>query len=87
LYEPLFSKPDPEDFPEGADWKVNLNPNSETVLSGAKVEPSVKSAAAGTHYQFERQGYFTADKDSGAGKLVFNRSVSLKDSWSKEQKK
>src|SRR5215218_1643289 len=64
LYEPLFTKPDPEDYPEGADWKVNLTPNSETVLSGAKVEPSVKNAPAGTHYQFERQGYLTVDKDS-----------------------
>jgi glutaminyl-tRNA synthetase len=69
------------------DWRVNLNPNSETVLTGAKVEPSVKGAAVGTHYQFERQGYFTVDKDSTPGKLVFNRSVSLKDSWAKEQKK
>ena len=87
LYDHLFTKPDPDDFPEGADWKVNLNPNSETVLTGAKLEPSVKNAAAGTHYQFERQGYFTVDKDTTPSKLVFNRSVSLKDSWAKEQKK
>ena len=87
LYDHLFAKPDPDDVPEGADWKVNLNPNSETVLPGAKVEPSVAGAAAGTHYQFERQGYFTVDKDSTPGKLVFNRSVGLKDSWAKEQKK
>jgi glutaminyl-tRNA synthetase len=87
LYEHLFSKADPEDYPEGADWKVNLNPNSESVLTDAKVEPSVTGAAAGTHFQFERQGYFTVDKDSAAGKLVFNRSVGLKDSWAKEQKK
>ncbi len=87
LYDYLFSKPDPEDFPEGADWKVNLNPNSETILKGAKVEPSVKGAPAGTNYQFERQGYFVVDKDSAGGKLVFNRSVSLKDTWAKEQRK
>jgi glutaminyl-tRNA synthetase len=87
LYDYLFTKPDPDDVPEGADWRVNLNPNSETVLTGAKVEPSVKDAPVGTHYQFERQGYFTVDKDSTPGKLVFNRSVSLKDSWAKEQKK
>jgi glutaminyl-tRNA synthetase len=87
LYDYLFAKPDPEDVPEGADWKVNLNPKSESVLSGAKVEPSVRDAAAGTHYQFERQGYFAVDKDSTPGKLVFNRSVGLKDSWAKEQKK
>jgi glutaminyl-tRNA synthetase len=87
LYDHLFTKPNPDDVPEGADWKVNLNPNSETVLPGAKLEPSVKNAAAGTHYQFERQGYFTVDKDTTPSKLVFNRSVSLKDSWAKEQKK
>jgi glutaminyl-tRNA synthetase len=87
LYDYLFSKPDPDDVPEGADWKANLNSKSETVLSGAKIEPSVRDAAAGTHYQFERQGYFTVDKDSTPGKLVFNRSVGLKDSWAKEQKK
>jgi glutaminyl-tRNA synthetase len=87
LYDHLFAKADPDDFPEGADWKVNLNPNSETILPGAKVEPSVKDAGAGTHYQFERQGYFTVDKDRTPNKLVFNRSVSLKDSWAKEQKR
>jgi glutaminyl-tRNA synthetase len=87
LYDHLFTKPDPDDFPEGADWKVNLNPNSETVLTSAKLEPSVKNAAAGTHYQFERQGYFTVDKDTTPTRLVFNRSVGLKDSWAKEQKK
>ena len=87
LYDYLFTKPDPEDVPEGSDWKANLNLKSETVLSGAKVEPSVRGAAVGTHYQFERQGYFTVDKDSTAGRLVFNRSVGLKDSWAKEQKK
>lgn len=87
LYDHLFTKPDPDDVPEGADWKVNLNPNSETVITNAKIEPSVKDAIAGTHYQFERQGYFTVDKDSKPGKLIFNRSVSLKGSWTKEQKK
>ena len=87
LYDYLFTKPDPEDFPEGQDWKVNLNPNSETVLTGVKIEPSVKSAPVGASYQFERQGYFVIDKDTTPGKLVFNRSVSLKDSWAKEQKK
>jgi glutaminyl-tRNA synthetase len=87
LYDYLFTKSDPEDFPEGADWKVNLNPSSETVLSGCKIEPSVKSAPIGASYQFERQGYFVIDKDTTADRLVFNRSVSLKDSWAKEQKK
>ena len=87
LYEYLFTKPDPEDVPEGADWRANLNPNSETVLTGAKVEPGVATAPVGTKYQFERQGYFTVDKDSKPGHLVFNRSVGLKDSWAKEQKR
>jgi glutaminyl-tRNA synthetase len=87
LYDYLFTKADPEDYPEGADWKVNLNPNSETVLAGCKIEPSVKGAAVGTSYQFERQGYFVIDKDTTLQRMVFNRSVSLKDSWAKEQKK
>jgi glutaminyl-tRNA synthetase len=87
LYDYLFIKPNPDDVPEGADWRVNLNPNSETVLSGAKIEPSVQGATVGTHFQFERQGYFSVDKDSSPEKLVFNRSVSLKDSWAKEKKK
>ena len=77
----------PEDVPEGQDWKVNLNPNSLEVLPRAKLEPSVKDAAAGAKYQFERQGYFSVDRDSRNGKLVFNRSVSLKDTWAKEQQK
>ena len=87
LYDHLFKTPDPEDVPEGQDWKANLNPNSLEVLPNAKVEASLKDAAAGAKYQFERQGYFTVDRDSTPGKLVFNRSVSLKDSWSKEQQK
>src|SRR6202008_1116540 len=67
LYDHLFNKPDPEDVPEGQDWKVNLNPKSEEVLSGAKVEPSLAGAAVGSNYQFERTGYFTVDKDSAGG--------------------
>jgi glutaminyl-tRNA synthetase len=87
LYDHLFKNPDPEDVPEGQDWKANLNPNSLEVIAGAKIEAGLKSAPAGTHFQFERQGYFTIDPDSTPGKMVFNRSVSLKDSWSKEQQK
>ena len=86
LYDHLSQKPDPEDVPEGQDWKVNLSTKSEEVLSRAKSSES-GGAAVGTYYQFERTGYFTVDKDSTAGKLVFNRSVSLKDAWVKEQKK
>jgi glutaminyl-tRNA synthetase len=87
LYDHLFSKPNPDDVPEGQDWKVNLNPKSLEVIASAKVEPSLRDAAAGTRLQFERQGYFAVDKDSRPGRLVFNRAVSLKDTWAKEQKK
>jgi glutaminyl-tRNA synthetase len=91
LYDHLFKTPDPEEVPEGQDWKANLNPNSLEVIAGAKVEPSVKGAKAGDTFQFERQGYFCVDTDSKAdnagGKLVFNRAVSLKDSWAKESQK
>jgi glutaminyl-tRNA synthetase len=87
LYDHLFSKADPEDVPEGSDWKANLNNKSLEVLSDAKIERSLRGVPAGTNYQFERQGYFTVDLDSTADKTVFNRSVSLKDSWSREQQK
>jgi glutaminyl-tRNA synthetase len=87
LYDHLFKTPDPEDVPQGGDWKVNLNPASEQVLPHAKVEPTLAAASVGTNYQFERTGYFCVDRDSIDGKLVFNRSVSLKDAWAKEQQK
>jgi glutaminyl-tRNA synthetase len=87
LYDYLFKKPDPNDAPEGQDWRANLNPRSLEVISDAKIEPSVQGAAVGQHFQFERQAYFVVDKDSTPGKPVFNRAVSLKDSWAKEQKK
>jgi glutaminyl-tRNA synthetase len=87
LYDHLFNKPDPEDVPDGKDWKVNLNPASLEVIPNAKIEPSVKGSAIGTTFQFERQGYFCVDKDTTSEKLVFNRSVSLKDSWAKETQK
>ena len=87
LYDHLFSKPDPEDVPEGQDWKVNLNPKSEEVLTGCKLEPSVKDAEVNDKFQFERVGYFSVDKDSANGKLVFNRAVSLKDTYAKESQK
>ncbi len=87
LYDHLFNKEDPEDVPEGADWKANLNPNSLQVVSGAKLEPSLGEAKPGDKFQFERLGYFAVDKDFKPGKPVFNRAVSLKDAWAKEQKK
>jgi len=83
LYDHLFSKPFPEEVPEGQDWKVNLNPKSLEVIEHAKVEPSLRDAAAGEKFQFERIGYFSVDKDSKPGRPVFNRAVSLKDTWAK----
>ncbi|MCE9532305.1 MAG: glutamine--tRNA ligase/YqeY domain fusion protein [Planctomycetes bacterium] len=87
LYDHLFTKPDPDDVPEGQDYKVNLNPKSLEVVPGCKLEPSLAGAAVGSRYQFERLGYFCVDKDSTPGKLVFNRSVTLRDNWAKMQKK
>ncbi|ASV76782.1 Glutaminyl-tRNA synthetase [Thermogutta terrifontis] len=87
LYDYLFTKPDPDDVPEGMDWRANINPNSLEVIPNAKIEPSVQGAPAGTRYQFERLGYFCVDPDSTPEKLVFNRTVTLKDEWAKIQKK
>jgi len=88
LYEHLFTKESPEDVPEGTDYKVNLNPNSLTIVKSAKLEPSLAAAQPGSRYQFERLGYFCADsKDSRPGALVFNRTVSLRDTWAKIEKK
>ncbi|KPK82152.1 MAG: glutamine--tRNA ligase [Phycisphaerae bacterium SM23_33] len=83
LYDHLFTKEDPADVPEGEDWKANLNPNSLEVLPSCRVEPSLAGAAAGSRYQFERLGYFCVDPDSTAGRLVFNRTLSLRDSWAR----
>ncbi|MCC7145472.1 MAG: glutamine--tRNA ligase/YqeY domain fusion protein [Phycisphaeraceae bacterium] len=94
LYDHLFTKDDPNDVPEGADWRSNINPKSLEVLTGCKVEPSL---AAPTHansassrwtdgiarYQFERQGYFCVDAESTSDRLVFNRTVTLRDTWAK----
>jgi len=87
LYNHLFTKSDPGDVETGKDWKTNLNPNSVEILSGAMLEPSLKNAETGTTYQFERQGYFCKDPDSTSDKLVFNRTVTLKDTWAKIEKK
>lgn len=85
LYDHLFSKPDPDEVGEGQDYTSNLNPNS-LIVQTALIEPSVAGAAPGTKFQFERQGYFCVDKDSTAEKLVFNRTVTLRDSWAKIEK-
>jgi glutaminyl-tRNA synthetase len=86
LYDHLFLKPDPDDVEPGQSFLDNLNPNSLTV-SRCWVEPSVIGAEEGTTYQFERLGYFCVDPDSGAGKLVFNRTATLRDTWAKIEKK
>jgi glutaminyl-tRNA synthetase len=88
LYDYLFNKPDPSDVPEGQTFLVNMNPNSLETITGAKLEPSLSTAKPGDRFQFERLGYFCADaKDSSPGKPVFNRTVTLKDTWAKLEKK
>ena len=88
LYDRLFTIPDPEAVPEGQDFTSALNPASLVVLTGAKVEPSVGNDPAGSRYQFERTGYFISDAvDSKPNGLVFNRTVTLRDSWEKEKAK
>jgi glutaminyl-tRNA synthetase len=88
MYEYLFTKENPDDVPEGSDYKANLNPNSLATLSACKLEPSLAAAPPGSRYQFERMGYFCVDsKDSRPGALVFNRTVSLRDTWAKIEKK
>ncbi|MCS6805611.1 MAG: glutamine--tRNA ligase/YqeY domain fusion protein [Acidobacteriota bacterium] len=83
LYDRLFLTPDPEAVPEGQSFTQNLNPRSLEVLTDCWVEPSLRGAPVGSRYQFERQGYFCVDPDSTADKLVFNRTVPLRDSWAK----
>src|SRR5215470_16808500 len=87
LYDNLFSKEDPNRAADGKDFTSNLNPHSLEVVNPAKLEPSLASAGPGTRFQFERLGYFCVDSDSRAGKLVFNRTVALKDTWAKMEKK
>ena len=86
LYDQLFTKPDPDEVEPGEDFTANLNPDSLEVLTGCRVEPSLADAKVGDAVQFERVGYFCADPDSTAEKLVFNRTVSLRDTWAKIQK-
>jgi glutaminyl-tRNA synthetase len=84
MYDHLFTKEDPDDGPEGADWVTNLNPQSLERLTGARVEPFLTNAKAGERYQFERLGYFCVDNiDSSPERLVFNRTVTLRDTWAK----
>ena len=84
LYETLFNSPAPGSEESGGDFKADLNPNSLETLIGCKVEPSLAGAAPGSRYQFERQGYFCVDtEDSTPDRLVFNRTVPLRDSWAR----
>jgi len=86
LYDHLFLKINPDEVEEGFDFKANLNQNSLERLNSCKVEPSLKGAKPGNKYQFLRLGYFCVDPDSSDKKLVFNRTVSLHDTWAKIEK-
>ncbi len=87
LYDRLFTREDPGDVGEGEDWMAGINPESLEILTGCRVEPSLATASAGFLCQFERMGYFCVDSvDSAPGRLVFNRAVSLKDTWAKIEK-
>jgi len=83
LYDRLFAVEDPSDVPEGKTFLDHLNPASLELLEGAKLEPSLTNPASGTSVQFERMGYFCADPSSGPDGGVWNRVVTLKDSWAK----
>jgi glutaminyl-tRNA synthetase len=83
LYEHLFTKENPDEAEEGKDFTAYLNPNSLTKLTGCKVEPYLKDAKTLSRWQFERLGYFCVDTDSKDGKLIFNRTATLRDEWAK----
>jgi glutaminyl-tRNA synthetase len=87
IYENLFTREDPNQTEEGQDFTASLNPKSLEVLTDCKLEPSLANPTAGSRYQFERLGYFCVDPDSKPGKPVFNRTVALKDTWAKIEKK
>ena len=82
VYNPLFTKPDPAG---GENFAADLNPQSLEVLNAARIEPALTDAKAGEVVQFERNGYFCADPDSGPGRPVFNRTIGLRDTWAKEK--
>ncbi len=87
LYDHLFAKPDPENVEDGLDFFSNLNANSLERLADCRVEPSLRGAAPGDRFQFERLGYFCVDADSTPGRPVFNRTVTLRDTWAKIEKR
>ena len=85
LYDRLFNVEDPYDVPEGQDYMASLSPNSLTLLNSVQLEPSAVDLDIGQTVQFERKGYFCLDPDSEDGRLVFNRTITLRDSWAKMQ--
>ncbi len=87
IYDKLFTKEDPNQLEDGQEFTANLNPNSLEVIAQAKLEPSLANAPVEARYQFERLGYFCVDPDSKPGRPVFNRTVALKDTWAKVEKK
>ena len=88
LYDPLFTKRNPEETKEGQTYKSNINPDSLEEIKSSRAEQSLKTAEKGVRYQFERQGYFVVDpKDSSSEQKVFNRIVSLRDTWKKIEAK
>jgi glutaminyl-tRNA synthetase len=86
LYETLFDREDPTDVGEGEDFTASLNPHSLETVS-ARLEPSLSGVQPREHFQFERLGYFSVDPDTAPGRPVFNRTVTLRDTWAKVAKK
>ena len=83
VYDHLFTTLDPDDVPEGSDWKDNINPDSMVVMESAKLEPGLNQAKPGERFQFLRLGYFCVDKDSTPEVPIFNRTVALRDTWAR----
>ena len=83
VYDHLFTTLDPDDIPEGSDWKDNINPDSMVVMESAKLEPGLNEAKPGERFQFLRLGYFCVDKDSTPEAPIFNRTVALRDTWAR----
>lgn len=87
LYDHLFAKEDPDEVAEGSDWLANINPKSVECLMDCRIEPCLRTAKPGERFQFERLGYFCADsEETSAARLVFNRTVTLRDTWAKMEK-
>jgi glutaminyl-tRNA synthetase len=87
LYDNLFSTANPNEEVEGRDFTANLNPSSLEILTQARLEPCLANITPLSRYQFERLGYFCADPDSKPGQPVFNRTVALRDTWAKIEKR